>query len=228
MINKDIKDKSKDTLYVDINEMVKLIFENVNESNMDTSTKLTERIIILDKYIKEEEIKISDRDEIEIKINITDEEDEDDEETNYSEKLEKIISGKYKGNISIAHLLKILKDKLVSNEKETYKLLIETNNSLEPEYFYNLWISSFTTQGYKKSKEYLKFIDPNHLPSIKELKNILIILLYGFKINFYDEEPIDITKKILYIESFTCIFTKIIKSKFFALMIINCIATNIF
>ena len=70
---------------------------------------------LLDKYIKEEEIKISDRDEIEIKINITDEEDEDDEETNYSEKLEKIMSGKYKGNISIAHLLKILKDKFVSN-----------------------------------------------------------------------------------------------------------------
>ena len=124
---------------------------------------------ILDKYIKEEEIKISDRDEIEIKINITDEEDEDDEETNYSEKLEKIMSRKYKGNISIAHLLKILKDKLVSNEKETYKLLIETNNSLEREYFCNLWISSFTSQGYKNSKEYLKFIDPNHLSSINKL-----------------------------------------------------------
>ena len=198
LINKNIKDKSKDTLYVDINEMVKLIFENVNESNMDTSTKLTERIIILDKYIKEEEIKISDRDEIEIKINITDEEDEDDEETNYSEKLEKIMSGKYKGNISIAHLLKILKDKLVSNEKETYKLLIETNNSLEREYFCNLWISSFTSQGYKNSKEYLKFIDPNHLPLIKEFKNILIILLPGFKINFFTEDPKDITSKIKY------------------------------
>ena len=51
---------------------------------------------ILDKYIKEEEIKSSDIDEIKIKINITDEEDEDDEETNYSEKLENIMSGKYK------------------------------------------------------------------------------------------------------------------------------------
>ncbi len=138
LINKDIKDKSKDTLYVDINEMVKLIFENMDESNMDTSTKITERIIILDKYIKEEEIKISDKDEIEIKINIRDEDDEDDEETNYAEKLQKIMSGKYKGNISVSHLLKILKDKLVSNEKETNKLLIETNNSLEPKYFYNL------------------------------------------------------------------------------------------
>ena len=170
----------------------------MDESNMDTSTKITERIIILDKYIKEEEIKISDKDEIEIKINIRDEDDEDDEETNYAEKLQKIMSGKYKGNISVSHLLKILKDKLVSNEKETNKLLIETNNSLEPKYFYNLWISSFTSQGYKKSNEYLKFIDPNHLPSINELKNILIILLSGFKINFFTEDPKDITSKIKY------------------------------
>ena len=64
----------------------------MDESNMDTSTKITERIIILDKYIKEEEIKISDKDEIEIKINIRDEDDEDDEETNYAEKLQKIMS----------------------------------------------------------------------------------------------------------------------------------------
>lgn len=196
LINKDIKDKKKDTLFVDISEMVKLLFEKMEDEKEGTSNKLNERIAILDKYIKEEEIKISEDGNVEININIKDD-DDDDEETNYSQKMEMIMSGKYEGNITIIKLLKILKNKYMYNENQN-KLLIGTNGSIEPEYFYNLWISSFTREGYKKSNKYKKYIDSNNLPSIKELKNMLITLLSGFKINFFDEDPSDLTQKIIY------------------------------
>jgi len=194
LINEDIKDKNKDTLVINIKEMVKLLFENIGQSELNINNESSDKINILDKYIKEEEIKLSDNGKMNLTLNIN-----DDDEIDYSKKIEKIMTGKYEGNIEITNLLKILKNKLMFNQREINKFLISANNTIEPDYFYNLWISSFNSNTYKKSNEYKRWVKLSDLPSIQEIKNIIITLLLGFEINFLDFDPIKLTENVQYI-----------------------------
>ena len=147
---------------------------------------------VLDKYIKEEEIKLSNNDKMNLALNIND----DNDEIDYSKKIEKIMTDKYEGNIEIINLLNILKNKLMFNQRGINKFLIIANNTLEPDYFYNLWISSFNSNTFKKSNEYKRWVKLSDLPSIQEIKNIIITLLLGFEINFLDFDPIKLTEKV--------------------------------
>ena len=129
-------------------------------------------------------------------MNLTLNINDDDDEIDYSKKIEKIMTDKYEGNIEIINLLNILKNKLMFNQKEINTFLISANNILEPDYFYNLWISSFNSNIYKKSNEYKRWVKLSDLPSIQEIKNIIITLLLGFEINFLDFDPIKLTEKV--------------------------------
>ena len=173
LINEDIKDKNIDTLVVNIKEMVKLLFENIGKRKININNEANDKIIILDKYIKEEEIKLSNNDKMNLSLNIND----DDDEIDYSKKIEKIMAGKYEGNIEIINLLNSLKNKLMFNQREINKFLISVNNTIEPDYFYNLCISSFNSNTYKKSNEYKRWVKLSDLPSIQE-KKISLLLSY--------------------------------------------------
>ena len=175
--------------------MVKLLFENIGKRKININNEASDKITILDKYIKEEEIKLSDNDKMNLTLNIND----DDDEIDYSKKIEKIMAGKYEGNIEIINLLNILKNKLMFNQREINKFLISANNTIEPDYFYNLWISSFNSNTYKKSNEYKRWVKLSDLPSIQEIKNIIITLLLGFEINFLDFDQIKLTENVQYI-----------------------------
>ena len=129
LINDDITDKNKDTLVINIKEMVKLLFENIGQSKLNINNESSDEITIIDKYIKEEEIKLSDNDKMNLALNIN----HDDDEIDYSKKIEKIMTGKYEGNIEIINLLNILKNKLMLNQREFNKFLISANNTIEPD-----------------------------------------------------------------------------------------------
>ena len=106
-------------------------------------------------------------------------------------------------DVSIDDLVKMLDEKKAIRKRGVRDIAIKVNQIINPSYFYNLWLKSFGEEDYKKLPQYKSFIKIEYNKNQKEMKEIIINLLPNYKINFFDEDPSQFSKKIKsYISSY--------------------------
>ena len=99
-------------------------------------------------------------------------------------------------NIKINDLKKMLNEKIKNNEKGDKDIAINTNQIIDTSYFYNLWKKSFRKEKYKTSIDYMTHINASYIRSPKRMNDIIVKLLPNYEINFFDEDPSKLSKKI--------------------------------
>ena len=185
LLNKKRKKENDNEFNLNIKEMTGIILsdstqENINESN--------------DESISEEnETNKSDDEKKEV-------EEKRDEDVSLNESEEKrikeLMSSNNNYNIKINDLKKMLNEKIKNNEKGDKDIAINTNQIIDTSYFYNLWKKSFRKEKYKTSIDYMTHINASYIRSPKRMNDIIVKLLPNYEINFFDEDPSKLSKKI--------------------------------
>ena len=185
LLNKKRKKENDNEFNLNIKEMTDIILsdstqENINESNDEIITE-------------ENETNKSDDEKKEV-------EEKRDEDVSLNESEEKrikeLMSSNNNYNIKINDLKKMLNEKIKNNEKGDKDIAINTNQIIDTSYFYNLWKKSFRKEKYKTSIDYMTHINASYIRSPKRMNDIIVKLLPNYEINFFDEDPSKLSKKI--------------------------------
>ena len=163
-----------------------------NNNNFNLNIKQMTNIILECNNDKEEKLIKSDETNVEvINTEIHDEIDQLDDEDSYLNKDDNEIvetAINKTSNIKKEDLIEILKEEVRTNKKGIKEINNQKSQTITPSYFYNLWIKSFQTENYKKSRKYKNFIKEKYILSSREMNNMIIQLLPNYEINFFDTE----------------------------------------
>ena len=171
-----------------------------DNNNFNLNIKQMTNIIFECNDEKEEKLIKSDETNVEvINTEIHDEIDQLDDEDSYLNKDDNEIvetAINKTSNIKKEDLIEILKEEVRTNKKGIKEINNQKSQTITPSYFYNLWIKSFQTETYKKSRKYKNFIKEKYILSSREMNNMVLQLLPNYEINFFDNDPSQFTKRI--------------------------------
>ena len=171
-----------------------------NNNNFNLNIKQMTNIILECNNEKEEKLIKSDETNVEvINTEIHDEIVQLDDEDSYLNKDDNEIvetAINKTSNFKKEDLIEILKEEVRTNKKGIKEINNQKSQTITPSYFYNLWIKSFQTENYKKSRKYKNFIKEKYILSSREMNNMIVQLLPNYEINFFDNDPSQFTKRI--------------------------------
>ena len=171
-----------------------------NNNNFNLNIKQMTNIILECNNEKEEKLIKSDETNVEvINTEIHDEIEQLDDEDSYLNKDDNEIvetAINKTSNFKKEDLIEILKEEVRTNKKGIKEINNQKSQTITPSYFYNLWIKSFQTENYKKSRKYKNFIKEKYILSSREMNNMIVQLLPNYEINFFDNDPSQFTKRI--------------------------------
>ena len=201
LLNRDKVGTNKDNEFsLEIKEMTDIILENNDEINEEEEKSDNENVES-DEISDNENDESDDKSDIE---NIKSEEISNEScDKNEDNKIRKLMLNNNNQDVSIDDLVKMLVEKKAIRKRGVRDIAIKVNQIINPSYFYNLWLKSFGEEDYKKLLQYKSFIKIEYNKNQKEMKEIIINLLPNYKINFFDEDPSQFSKKIKsYISSY--------------------------
>ena len=193
---KDSRKKVNINESIELKELMCIIFENEEEEDykiydahgQGTENKLTTYII---NKLKEKEdnsiISVDNEKDDNSIFSISDSVNSSEIDFGLNEnELKNIIKQELKETNTTTLLNKLIK-KIKTNKRISFikDEIIEINGK----FFYNLWKETFNTIKYKSNKNYQKHINKEKISTFLEIRENLLKLLNGIKINLFEDEP---------------------------------------
>ena len=206
--SKNISDKNiKNKKFLEVNEIIGLIFDTDNEENNKKVTHQLEDNNLV-KAIKNYIYKKKDEDTSELKssdlnfekenliIELSDSEEAFEAYKGYDEsEIKKIInkdSQIFNIDTQIENLLK-----LISKNADGIRFMGDEYEKVNGKYFYELWLDTFNTETYKRELYYKKYFKYNKIGTLDAMAKLICKILKRKHFNLFTNDPQRIIKKII-------------------------------
>ena len=206
--SKNISDKNiKNKKFLEVNEIIGLIFDTDNEENNKKVTHQLEDNNLV-KAIKNYIYKKKDEDTSELKssdlnfekenliIELSDSEEAFEAYKGYDEsEIKKIInkdSQIFNIDTQIENLLK-----LISKNADGIRFMGDEYEKVNGKYFYELWLDTFNTETYKRELYYKKYFKYNKIGTLDAMAKLICKILKRKHFNLFTNDPQRINKIII-------------------------------